>query len=69
MVVQIDNQTTLDAADDSLLESVRAFIEARGGITESVGGVDLVVMSARKFAVLVHCEGFAPPLPGAKADG
>lgn len=65
----IETQTTLDVADDTLLESVRAFIEARGGMTESVGGVDLVVVSARRFAVLVHCEGFAPPLPGAPADG
>lgn len=65
----IVDQTMMDAADDGLLESVRTFVESRGGITESVGGIELVLISTRKFSVLVHCEGFAPPLPGAPADG
>lgn len=69
MLGLIVDQTMLDAADDKLLECVRAFVEARGGVPESVGGVELVLVSARRFAVLVHCEGFAPPLPGAPADG
>lgn len=69
MLGLIVDQSMLDEADDALLKSVRTFIEARGGFTESVGGVELVVVSTRKFAVLVHCEGFAPPMPGAPANG
>lgn len=63
------DQSVLDAADELLLEAVHAFVEAHGGVPERVGGVDLVHVSTRKFYVLVHCEGFAPPLPGAPANG
>jgi hypothetical protein len=63
------DQSVLDAADDCLLRSVREFIDLRGGFTESVGGVEVVLVSMRKFYVVVHCEGIAPPRPGMPADG
>lgn len=65
----IVDQTMLDAADDGLLRSVREFVDLRGGYTDSVGGVEVVLVSTRKFYVLVHCEGIAPPRPGMPADG
>jgi hypothetical protein len=65
----IVDQKMIADASDLLLDTVRVFVEAHGGIPESVGGVDVVHVSARKFCVLVHCEGFAPPLPGEPADG
>lgn len=63
------DQSMIDAADDRLLRSVREFIDLRGGFTESVGGVEVVLVSVRKFYVLVHCDGIAPPRPGTPADG
>lgn len=65
----LDDQSSMDAAEDRLLQSVSAFVESRGGFPYMVGGVDLLVLSRQHFCVLVHCEGHAPPLPGAPADG
>lgn len=62
-------QTMLDAADDALLDSARMVVEARGGVAERIGGVELVLISKHRFDLIVHCEGFPPPLPGAPADG
>ena len=67
--MQVVTQEGIDAADDMLLEGVRAFLEARGGLPEVIGGIEVVMISERRFSVLVHVEGFAPPLPGAQADG
>jgi hypothetical protein len=66
---QIVSQAMLDIADDHLLECVRTVVEARGGIAERVGGVELVIITKYRFDLIVHCEGFPPPLPGAQADG
>jgi hypothetical protein len=65
----IVDQTTLDSADDALLECVRSVVDARGGVAERIGGVELVLISKHRFDLIVHCEGFPPPLPGAPADG
>lgn len=69
MLEQVVSNAVIDAADDKLLECVRTFVESRGGLTESVGGVELVLVSKGRFCLLVHCEGFPPRLPGALADG
>jgi len=66
---QIVSQSVLDVADDHLLECVRSMVEARGGIAERVGGVELVLLSKYRFDLIVHCEGFPPPMPGAPTDG
>lgn len=69
MLGLIVDQTMLDAADDALLQCVRDVVDLRGGLTEGVGGIEVVRISARKFYLLVHCEGIAPPRPGSPADG
>lgn len=69
MITRLITQQIIDDADDLLLDTVSAFVEAHGGVPSLVGGVELVMISDRKFSVCVHVEGFAPPLPGARADG
>lgn len=69
MLTIIVDQKMLDAADDGLLRSVRDFVDLRGGFTDCIGGVEVVRVAPRKFYVLVHCEGIAPPRPGMPADG
>jgi hypothetical protein len=66
---EIVSQAMLDMVDDHLLECVRGVVEARGGIAQRVGGVELVLISKYRFDLIVHCEGFPPPPPGAQADG
>jgi hypothetical protein len=66
---RIVSQAMLDTADENLLACVRTVVEARGGIAERVGGVELVLLSKYRFDLIVHCEGFPPPPPGAPADG
>ena len=62
------DQAAVEQVDDLLLDTVRSFVEAHGGLPEVVGGVELLLISDRKYCVCVHVEGVAPPLPGAPAD-
>lgn len=45
-------QTMLDAADDALLDSARMVVEARGGVAERIGGVELVLISKHRIIIV-----------------
>jgi hypothetical protein len=62
------DQAAVDQIDDLMLDTVRYFVEAHGGVPAVVGGIQLLQVSERRYCICIHVEGFAPPLPGAPAD-